>query len=96
MLLGIWKERIDSYDSYTVQLLTLACTILAYCPWILARNSQDVCESFYFTRKRMRTIQLLSNLLVSKFHKCESRHEHKKKLETLLDMNLTIHTLNNL
>ena len=69
--------QLCSYNA-TVQVnfnLTLACTIPACYPWILAR---DVRESFYFTCERTRTIQLLSNFFTSKFHKCESHHKYKR------------------
>ena len=82
---------VHNFNACTVQLnlhLTLTCTILACYPWILAKNPRNVCESFYYTRECTGTIQLLSNLLVSKIRKCESHHKHKKRLETLLDMNM--------
>ena len=82
---------VHNFNACTVQLnlnLTLMCTIPTCYLWILARNSQNVCESFYYACECTRTIQLLSNLLASKIHKCKSCHEHKKRLKTSLDTNM--------
>ena len=78
---------VHNFNACTVQVnlnLTLACTILTCYLWTLARNSQNVRESFYYARECTRTIQLLSNLLASKM----SCHEHKKRLKTLLNTNI--------
>ena len=83
---------LDIMIDYMVQLnfnLGRTCTILASVSLILwGTHEKLVCHSILL--ERIRVIQLLSNLFVGKFNKCQSHLEHKyKNLKTLLNTTLT-------